>query len=44
MVIRLLSAETFTLIFVSGMIAAGGAAIVSRNSEAWVGWLLSLGA
>lgn len=44
MVIRLLSAETFTLIFVSGLIAAGGAAIVSRNSEAWVGWLLSLGA
>lgn len=44
MVLRLLSAETFTLLSLSTMIAAIGAAIVARNAEAWVGWLLSLGA
>lgn len=43
MVLRLLSAETFTLLFASAALAALGAAVVSRNAEAWVGWLLALG-
>jgi len=43
MVFRLLSAETLTLLLISGVLAALGAAVVSRNSEAWVGWLLALG-
>ena len=43
MVLRLLSAETFTLLSLSAMIAAIGAAIVARNAENWVGWLLALG-
>ena len=43
MVLRLLAAETVTLLIISGGIAAFGAAIVSRNAEAWVGWLLSIG-
>lgn len=43
MVLRLLSAETITLLSLSALIAATGAAIVSRNAEAWVGWLLALG-
>lgn len=43
MVLRLLAAETVALLFFSGCIAAVGAVIVSRNAEAWVGWLLSLG-
>ena len=43
MVLRLLSAETITLLSISAVIAALGAAIVSRNAEAWVGWLLALG-
>lgn len=43
MVLRLLSAETFTLLSFSAVIAGVGAAIVSRNSESWVGWLLALG-
>ncbi|MEL7216569.1 MAG: ABC transporter permease [Pseudomonadota bacterium] len=43
MVLRLLSAETFTLLLCSGGIAALGAILVSRNAEAWVGWLLALG-
>ena len=43
MVLRLLSAETVTLLSLSALIAAMGAAIVSRNAEAWVGWLLALG-
>ncbi|MEM7470622.1 MAG: ABC transporter permease [Pseudomonadota bacterium] len=43
MVLRLLSAETFTLLSLSALIAAIGAAIVSRNAEGWVGWLLALG-
>ncbi|WP_299690008.1 ABC transporter permease [uncultured Tateyamaria sp.] len=43
MVLRLLSAETFTLLLISTCIAAAGAIIVSRNAEAWVGWLLALG-
>ncbi|MBO9446357.1 ABC transporter permease [Ruegeria sp. R14_0] len=44
MVVRLLAAETVTLLLISGCIAALGAALVSRNAETWVGWLLSLGA
>ena len=43
MVLRLLSAETFTLLSLSAMIAAIGAAIVARNAANWVGWLLALG-
>lgn len=43
MVLRLLAAETVTLVLIAGSIAAIGAAIVSRNAEAWVGWLLALG-
>ena len=43
MVLRLLAAETFTLIFLSIGIAALGTAVVARNAEAWVGWLLALG-
>jgi len=44
MVLRLLAAETITLLLFAGSIAALGAMIVSRNAEAWVGWLLALGA
>ncbi|MEM6896933.1 MAG: ABC transporter permease [Pseudomonadota bacterium] len=44
MVLRLLSAETITLLLLSGCIATLGAMIVARNAEAWVGWLLALGA
>ncbi len=43
MVLRLLAAETVALMLVSGGIAAIGAAVVSRNAEQWVGWLLALG-
>lgn len=43
MVLRLLAAETVTLLLISGSIAGIGASIVSRNAEAWVGWLLALG-
>jgi len=43
MVMRLLAAETVTLLLASACIAAFGAAIVSRNAQDWVGWLLSLG-
>lgn len=43
MVLRLLSAETVTLLLLSAIIAALGAAVVTRNAEAWVGWLLALG-
>lgn len=43
MVLRLLSAETITLISISAILAGLGAALVTRNSEAWVGWLLALG-
>jgi putative ABC transport system permease protein len=44
MVLKLLVAETVTLLLISGGIAAIGAVIVRRNSEAWVSWLLALGA
>jgi putative ABC transport system permease protein len=43
MVLRLLSAEMVTLLLVAGGIATAGALVVSRNAEAWVGWLLALG-
>lgn len=43
MVLRLLSAETFTLLSISAVIAATGAFIVAQNAEGWVGWLLALG-
>ncbi|WP_333713125.1 ABC transporter permease [Yoonia sp.] len=43
MVLRLLSAETFTLIFVASILASIGAMIVARHAESWVGWLLALG-
>ncbi len=43
MVLRLLTAETVTLLVISGCIAAAGAALVAKNAEAWVGWLLALG-
>ena len=43
MVLRLLAAETVALLLIAGSIAALGAALVSRNAEAWVGWLLALG-
>lgn len=44
MVLRLLAAETVTLLLISGTIAVAGAALVAANAEAWVGWLLALGA
>jgi len=43
MVLRLLSAETITLLLLSTCIAGAGTAIVSHNAESWVGWLLALG-
>lgn len=43
MVLRLLSAETITLLSISAIIAGIGATIVSQNSGSWVGWLLALG-
>jgi putative ABC transport system permease protein len=43
MVLRLLSAETFTLMSLSTIIALIGAMVVARNAEGWVGWLLALG-
>ena len=43
MVLRLLAAETVTLLLIAGGIAAIASVIVSRNAEAWVGWLLALG-
>lgn len=44
MVLRLLSAETFTLLSLAAVIAGLGTVVVSRNAESWVGWLLALGA
>lgn len=43
MVLRLLAAETVTLLLIAGGIAAVASIVVSRNAEAWVGWLLALG-
>lgn len=44
MVLRLLSAETIILLSIAACIATLSAAIVARNAEDWVGWLLALGA
>ncbi|MEO0692219.1 MAG: ABC transporter permease [Pseudomonadota bacterium] len=43
MVLRLLAAETVTLLLISSGIAALASTVVARNSDAWVGWLVSLG-
>ncbi|MEM6373458.1 MAG: ABC transporter permease [Pseudomonadota bacterium] len=43
MVLRLLAAETVTLLLVAGSIAAISAGIVARKADVWVGWLLALG-
>lgn len=43
MVLRLLAAETVTLILVAGVIAGLASFVLARNAEAWVGWLLALG-
>ena len=43
MVLRLLAAETVTLLLIAGSIASVAAVIVSRNAETWVSWLLALG-
>lgn len=43
MVLRLLAAETVTLVLLASGIALVGAAVVARNAEVWVGWLLALG-
>ncbi|MEL6799973.1 MAG: ABC transporter permease [Pseudomonadota bacterium] len=43
MVLRLLAAETVTLLLISSGIAALASTVVARNSNAWVGWLVSLG-
>lgn len=43
MVLRLLTAETVSLLLVASGIAGLGAVVVSRNADSWVGWLLSLG-
>ncbi len=43
MVLRLLAAETVTLLLVAGIIATIGAMLVSQNADTWVGWLLALG-
>jgi len=44
MVLRLLAAETGTLLCMAGSIAALVAAVVARNADNWVGWLLAFGA
>lgn len=44
MVLRLLSAETITLLLTAAVIALLGATMVEKNAESWVGWLLTLGA
>lgn len=44
MVLRLLAAETITLLLLAGGIAVVGAIVVAHNAEPWVGWLLALGA
>ncbi|MEO0654020.1 MAG: ABC transporter permease [Pseudomonadota bacterium] len=43
MVLRLLAAETVTLLLVAVAIAALAALTVARNADAWVGWLISIG-
>lgn len=43
MVLRLLAAETVTLLLIAGGIATLAAAIVGSNAEAWTTWLLGFG-
>ncbi|MEO0693662.1 MAG: hypothetical protein AAFY90_12395, partial [Pseudomonadota bacterium] len=43
MVLRLLAAETVTLLLIASGMAALASTVVARNSDAWVGWLISLG-
>lgn len=43
MVLRLLSAETFTLLLISAVIAAVCSIAIAQNADAWTGWLLTLG-
>jgi putative ABC transport system permease protein len=43
MIFRLLAAETFLLILTSVAIGGIGAALLSRQAEVWVAWLLALG-
>ena len=43
MVLRLLSAETFTLLLISASIAAICSIAVAQNADAWTSWMLSLG-
>ena len=43
MILRLLAAETVTLLSVAAGLAALGAVLVSRRADDWVGWLLALG-
>ncbi|MCC1492489.1 ABC transporter permease [Cognatishimia sp. F0-27] len=43
MVLRLLAAETITLLFLSSCLALAATALLARNAESWVGWLLALG-
>ena len=43
MVVRLLAAETISLLLTSSILAGLGAVVVARNADAWVGWLLALG-
>ncbi|MEM9969363.1 MAG: ABC transporter permease [Pseudomonadota bacterium] len=44
MVARLIMAETTTLLLISGSVALLASSIVARNAEAWVAWILVLGA
>ncbi len=43
MVFQLLAAETLLILCTSLFIAVAAALVVRRNSDAWVGWLLTLG-
>ena len=43
MVLRLLAAETVTLLFLSVVMVACGVAVLLQRADAWVGWLLALG-
>ncbi|MCH2095847.1 MAG: ABC transporter permease [Rhodobacteraceae bacterium] len=43
MVVRLLAAETMTLLVIATALAAAGGALLARNSDTWVAWLVSLG-
>lgn len=43
LVLRLLATETVTVLLIAGSTSAFGAPIVSRNAEAWVGGMRTLG-